>query len=173
MISKTQIRRLLVIGLACVLSVTACTVSYKFTGASISPDVKTISIRYFQNRAEIVEPSLAQSITEALIDKCRAQTSLSFVNGLGDVDFEGEITAYDSRPLTVGGDSRAATNRFSITVKVKYTNSKEPELSYDQSFTRYEDYDSSLDFRSVEAGLSSKIIELLIEDIFNRAFVNW
>ena len=150
-----------------------CKVSYSFTGASISPEIKTISVQYFQNRASIVQTGLGQYITDALIDKCKAQTNLNFVNGPGDVDFEGEIVDYNTRPQTVAADAQAATNRFSITVKVKYTNSVNTDLSFEQTFSRYEDYDSKYNLDEVERELSAKIVDLLVEDIFNKAFVNW
>lgn len=150
-----------------------CKVSYSFTGASISPDVKTISIQYFQNRASLVMPGLSQNLTDALTDKCKAQTNLGFINGIGDVNFEGEITDYSARPLTVSADAQAATNRFTIGVRVKFTNSVDPGLSFEQTFSRYEDYDSNIDLSQVEKELSATIIELLVEDIFNKAFVNW
>lgn len=155
------------------ISGAGCTITYKFSGASISPKVKTISIQNFLNRASLVQPALSQYITYALIDKCKSQTNLSIVNGIGDVTFEGEITDYNTRPLTVSADARAAMNRFTITVKVKFTNSIEPNLNYDQTFSRYQDYDSNLDLSTVEKDLSDKIIVLLVEDIFNQAFVNW
>lgn len=156
-----------------ILLLYGCKISYSFTGASISPDVKTISIEYFQNRASLVQPGLSQILTDALIDKCKAQTNLSFINSTGDVNFEGEITDYNTRPLTVSADAQAATNRFTITVRVKFTNAVDPELSYEQNFSRYEDYDSAFSLADVEDSLSGKIVELLVEDIFNRAFVNW
>jgi len=156
-----------------IITLSGCKISYSFTGASISPAVKTISIQYFQNRASLVQPGLSQYLTDALTDKCKAQTNLSLVNGIGDVNFEGEITDYNTKPLTVAADAQAATNRFTITVKVKFTNSVEPDLSYEQTFSRYEDYPSETDLSTVEKSLSDKIIELLIEDIFNRAFANW
>jgi hypothetical protein len=152
---------------------TGCKISYSFSGASISPKVKTISVQYFLNRASLVQPTLSQALTEALIDKCKAQTNLSFVNGTGDVSFEGQITDYNTRPLTVSADATAAMNRFTIAVKVKFTNSVEPDLSYDQTFSQYQDYDSNLDLSQVEKELSDKIITLLVEQIFNQAFVNW
>jgi hypothetical protein len=148
-------------------------VTYSFSGASISPLVKSISIQYFQNRANLVQPGLSQYLTDALIDKCKAQTNLNFVNGVGDVNFEGEITDYNTRPLTVSADTRAAMNRFTISVRVKFTNSVDADLSYEQTFSRYEDYDSNLDLSNVEKELSDKIIALIVEDIFNQAFVNW
>jgi hypothetical protein len=151
----------------------SCKVTYSFSGASISPKAKTFSVQYFQNRAPIVQPGLSQAITDALIDKCKAQTSLSYINDIGDVSFVGEISDYNTRPLTVAADAQAAMNRFTITVKVKFTNSIDPDLSFEQSFSRYEDYDSNFDLSAVEADLSDKIIDMIVEDIFNQAFVNW
>ena len=151
----------------------ACRISYSFSGASISPQIKTLSVQRFFNRASLVQPGLDQYITDALIDKCRSQTNLQIVRDLGDVDFEGEITDYRTQPLTVGADSYASMNRFTITVRVKFTNTVEPHLSYEQSFSAYEDYDGSKDLSAVEQDLSVKIFEKIVEDIFNRAFVNW
>lgn len=151
----------------------SCKISYSFSGASISPGVKTMSIQYFQNRASLVQPELSQNLTEALIDKCKAQTNLKLVSGLGDVNFEGEITDYKTETLTISGEARAAMNRFTIAVRVRFANAVEPDKSYEQVFARFENYDSNLDLSQVEQSLSAKIIEQLIEDIFNKAFVNW
>ncbi|MBS0010928.1 MAG: LptE family protein [Bacteroidales bacterium] len=156
-----------------IFTVAGCTIRYSMSGASISPNVKTISVRYFENRANLVQPGLSQYLTDELLDKCRAQTNLNFVSEAGDVSFEGEISDYRTEPLTVSGDARAAMNRFTIAVRVAFTNLVEPDFSYEQTFTRYEDYDSSKELSQVEQELSEKIIEQLVEDIFNRAFVNW
>jgi len=155
------------------LALSGCKISYSSTGASISPEVKTYSVQYFQNRASLVQPGLSQLLTNALMDKCRSQTDLKFLNGIGDVNFEGEISDYNTRPLTVAANARAATNRFTISVKVKFTNAIDPTLNFEQTFSRYEDYDSNLDLSSVERELSDKIVEMIVEDIFNQAFVNW
>ena len=156
-----------------IITTVACKISYSFSGASISPQIKTLSVQRFFNTAALVQPGLDQTITDALLDKCKAQTSLRIVSELGDVDFEGEITDYNTQPVTVGADAYAATNRFTITVKVKFTNTVEPNFSFDQSFSRYVDYDGNKDLSAVEQDLSSEIIKLIIEDIFNKAFVNW
>jgi len=174
--SKNQfyIIRIFVLLLICGTVVTAgCKISYSFSGASISPEVKNFSVQYFQNRASLVQPGLSQTLTNALIDKCRSQTNLKYTTGIGDANFEGEITDYNTRPYTVAADARAASNRFTISVRVKFTNIIDPDLSFDKTFSRYEDYDSNLDLSSVESELSEKIIEAIVEDIFNQAFVNW
>ncbi|MGD0756724.1 MAG: LptE family protein [Bacteroidales bacterium] len=172
-ISRITIYRFFVFVLIVVVSLFyACSVSYKFTGASTS-GLKTFSVQYFQNRAPIVQPGLSQNLTDALIDKCKAQTSLKYTTSPGDANFEGDITDYNTKPLTVGADAQAATNRFTISIKVKFTNAIDPTLSFEQTFSRYEDYNSSLDLSAVEQNLSNQIIAMLVEDIFNQAFVNW
>lgn len=165
----------IVLPLALLVMAVGCGVKmkYSFTGASIPIEANTISVATFQNRASLVQLGLTQSVTDALIDMCRAQTNLSIVASGGDLSFEGDITDYKTQPLTVGGDEQAAMNRFSITVRVKYVNIFNEENSFDQSFTRYQDYSSGLDLSDVEASLSEEIVKMLIEDIFNRAFVNW
>ncbi len=148
-------------------------ISYSFTGAS-TIGLKTISVQYFQNRASLVQPALSQTLTDALIDKCKSQTNLNIVNGLGDVNFEGEISDYSTKPLTVSADATAASYRFTITVKVKFTNAVNPDNSFEESFSRYVDYSSSTELNQVtEDEYSKEIVDMLVEDIFNRAFVNW
>ena len=168
-----RVNRLLLIPVVCLAILYGCKVTYSFTGASISPKVKTFSVQFFQNRAPLVQPGLSQFVTDAMIDKCKGQTNLKYITTLGDVNFEGAITEYNSRPQTVAADAQAAMNRFTITVKVKFTNSVDPELNFDQSFSRYEDYSGNLDLSQVEKELSDKIIAMIVEDIFNQAFVNW
>jgi len=153
--------------------VQGCKISYSFSGASISPEVKTVSVQFFPNRASIVNPTLSQDFTDALKDKIKGQTSLIFENDLGDVNFEGEISDYSTQPLSITGEQRAALNRFTITVKVKFSNAIDPDQDFDSSFSRYRDYDSSKDLSDVEQDLITEILKDLTEDIFNKAFVNW
>ncbi len=164
--------RILIVFLGIIFIVQGGCGIYSFSGAS-TEGLSTVSIQYFQNRASLVQPGLSQNLTDALIDKCKSQTNLNVINGLGDANFEGEISDYNTKPLTVSADATAAMNRFTITVKVKFTNAADPDMSFEQSFSRYEDYNSSFDLSAVEAELSEKIIEMIVEDIFNRAFVNW
>jgi hypothetical protein len=150
-----------------------CKVTYSFSGASYSALTKTFNVVYFQNRAPLVQPGLSQYLTDALIDKVKGQTSLNYITEPGDVSFEGEIKDYSTVPLTVAADARAAMNRFTIAVRVKFTNTITPDKSFEQVFSRYEDYDSNLNLSDVEKDLSDKIVEMIVEDIFNQAFVNW
>lgn len=158
---------------ATILFLPGCSVKYGFSGASLSPEVKSISIQYFQNMAPLVQPGLSQYVTDELTDRVRSQTNKEMVRDLGDVDFEGEIVDYRTAPQAVSGNATASVNRFTISVRVRYTNTIEPDLSFEQTFSRFEDYDSALDLSNVEQDLTEKIIEQIIEDIFNRAFVNW
>jgi len=151
----------------------SCKISYSFKGTTIDPRIKTFSVQNFNNRAPLVQARLSQIITDALKDKVQGQTSLKLTNGFADVEFSGDITNYDTRPTAITGQDTAALNRFTISVRVKYTNTVNPEFSFDQSFSRYEDYSSSKNLSAVEDELTQLIVENIIEDIFNKAFINW
>ena len=152
-----------------------CGIKYSFTGGSIPEGMKTVTVEFFENTAPIVYPTLSQNFTEALKDRIRNQSSLSQVNSDGDAIFEGRITGYSIAPAAVeAGTDRAALNRLSITISVKYTSNIDPEDSFEQSFTRFKDFSSATTpIQTQEEGLIRDINEMLTEDIYNRAFENW
>jgi len=151
----------------------ACKISYSFTGANLSPAVRTYSVYYFPNRARLINPTLSQTFTEDLKEKLRRQTSLTELSEGGDIEFEGQITGYEVRPMSIQKDDLAAKNRLTVSVKLKYTNSKSPEENFERSFSAYEDYDSNLSISDVEEELTGLIIVKLTEDIFNATIANW
>lgn len=146
---------------------------YSFTGASIPPGAKTISVATFQNYAATVNPQLSQKLTDDLRQMFSSQTSLSVTNEDGDLQLSGDIVGYDTRASALSSSDEVSMNRLTITVKVKFVNKVDPEADFEQSFTRYRDYAASQDFSSVEAGLMAEIVNELCEDIFNKAVVNW
>lgn len=151
---------------------TSCGV-YSFTGASIEPEVKTVSIDYFQNHATLVNPVLSQTITEALKDRFLSRTSLKLIDEEGDLQFSGIITGYNTSPQAITSDQTAALNRLTVTVRVTFINTIDERKNFNTSFSRYVDYDSSLNLSDVEGSLMDEIVAELINDIFNRAVVNW
>jgi hypothetical protein len=155
------------------VTLTGCKIQYSFSGVNISEDVLTYSVQYFPNRAPIVQAQLSQEFTDALMDKIQGNTSLELSNDGGDVHFSGEITGYETRPTAITGAEEAARNRLTITVRVKYTNVMEPELDYDSSFSRYEEYSAEDNLSDVEDDLIALIVDDLVEDIFNKAFISW
>ena len=146
---------------------------YSFSGASISPYAETVSIGYFQNNASMVQPTLSNSMTERLKDQFISQTNLNLTDVSGDLQFEGEITGYKVKPIAIQANETAAQNRLTISVKVNFTNNLDENQNYSQSFSHYADFDSSQDLSSVETELIDQIIEVLSENIFNKAVANW
>nr|WP_321354828.1 LptE family protein [uncultured Draconibacterium sp.] len=159
-------------GLVGILS-PSCKVSYSFTGANLSPEVKTFTVYYFPNRARLVNPTLSQNFTEKLREKLTRQTSLNELSESGDLEFQGEITGYELKPMSVQKADVVAQTRLTITIKLKYTNNKVTEDNFEKSFSAYEDFDSNLSISSEEERLSTEIIEKLTEDIFNATIANW
>lgn len=147
---------------------------YSFTGTSIQPDVKTVTINYFEYKALKVNPSLSNQMTEALQEKFLKLTRLEQVDIDGDLEIIGEISGYDVKATAVTANEEAAQSRLTVTVKVSFVNRKYPEDNFEnKSFSSYADFDSSLTLDSVEAGLCEEIVEKLCEDIFNATVANW
>lgn len=149
---------------------------YSFTGASISPSVKTVSINYFPNNATFVSPTFSQKFSDALRDKFTTQTNLMIVNKGGDLNIEGEITGFDpNQPVAIQGgvDQTASLYRLTVTVNVRFTNNKDEKQNFETKFTTYEDYGRDKRFSDVEDNLIGLINEKLVQDIFNKAVVNW
>jgi len=159
--------------LALTMTLSGCRVNYSFTGASIPPEAKTLNIKHFPNRASLVEPTLSQTFTEALKDKFINETNLTLTNQKGDLILEGAITGYSTQPVAIQGDDQAAINRLTISVLVKYTNTVDEKMSFESSFSRYSDYSSTQNLSAVQEGLIQEITQWLVEDIFNKAVVNW
>ncbi len=154
------------------LATFSCKINYSFTGASISPNIKTISIAFFPNYSTFVNPSLSQTFTEALKDKFVSQTSLELMKEDGDLQFSGEITDYRTTPAAITGDLASQT-RLTITIKVKYVNTKDSTQDFEKSFSQYSDFPSSSSLDAVEGELVKEIIDKINDDIFNASVSNW
>jgi len=152
----------------------ACSISYSLNTAAINYDVlKTISIKDFPNQADLVYPPLAQAFTNALKNRYIQQTRLKMISSGADLEFEGEITNYQTQELAVREDARASQTRLTVTVKVRYLNNKEQGRDLDQSFSAYRDYDNSKSLDSVQDELVRLIVDDLTDQIYNATLGNW
>jgi len=152
---------------------TGCKINYSFTGANLSPEIKTFTVYYFPNRARLVNPTLSQTFTEDLKTKLQRQTSLDELAEAGDIEFEGQITGYEVRPMSIQKEDLAAQNRLTITVKVKYTDNVDPDKNFERNFSAFDDFDSTLSLSDIEGALVPDIVRKLHEDIFNATIANW
>lgn len=147
---------------------------YSFTGTSIQPDVKSVTINYFEYKAPKVNPSLSNMMTEALQEKFTRLTKLEQVDIDGDLEIVGAITGYDVKATAISASEQATQNRLTVNVKVSFVNRKYPEDDFDdKGFSAYADFDATQSLDAVEAGLCEEIVEKICEDIFNSTVAKW
>ena len=147
---------------------------YSFTGTTIQNDVNTIHIEYFEYKAQKVNPSLSNDLTEALRTRFRRMTRLEQVEQDGDLEITGEVTGYNVSAAAITADEVAARNRLTVTVRVNFTNRKYPEDDFsDKNFSQYAEFKSDLSLESVESDLCKEIIDALCDDIFNATVAQW
>tara|TARA_R110001583_G_scaffold163880_1_gene316325 strand:- start:5993 stop:6499 length:507 start_codon:yes stop_codon:yes gene_type:complete len=147
---------------------------YSFTGTNLHPDVKTVQIDYFPNNAVLIEPTLSQDFTNALLDLFLEQTNLSLVKAGGDLQFEGEITGYRINPMTATAEQTAAQSRLTVTVNVRFFNNKLEDDNFEKTFSHYYDYDANEQLTdSVLEDAFTEILERITQDIFNASVAKW
>jgi len=152
---------------------------YSFTGASISPDVKTISIQNFYNNAPLGPSNMSVVFSEKLRDYFQQNTSLTFVDRNGDLQIEGYIDNYTINPVGANssGNNRdvdfAQLSRITITVQATYVNITDDEFDFEKKFSFFKDYDQSLDLSSNEEAFVEEIFDQIVIDIFNASVANW
>ena len=163
------------IHIVCLLLAVLCTRCgiYSFSGASIPAEAKTVSVQYFPNQAQLINPLLSENFTTALRDAIMNQTSLDMVDSGGDLSFEGEIVDYRTTPVAITAGQTAALNRLTITVNVRFVNNFDESKNFETKFSNYVEYPSDQELNSVQESLTATIVEALVEDVFNKALVNW
>ena len=160
--------------LGVLLCCNACTISYKFNGASIDySKVKTISVADFTHNAALVYAPLAVNLTDGIKDLYQRQTRLEQVPRGGNLELEGEITGYQLTPMAVSADSYAAETKLTITVKVRFTNNIAPEESFEKTYSAYQTFDSSQMLTDVQDELCNTMITEIADQIYNDTVAKW
>ncbi len=148
--------------------------AYSFTGASIPAGTETYQVNRFENTSLLIEPGLERDFKLALEDLIQNQTNLRLVPSKGDLVYEGEITDYRISPTTATSDNRAAQNRLTISVKLRFFNRKKEEDDLDQGFTFFYDYPGSEQLvGSQKTTAHEEIFERITQDIFNATLAKW
>lgn len=146
---------------------------YNFTGTG-KIDAETFQVNYFINNSELIEPGLDLEFTRALQVLIQSQTNLNLTNSGGDLIYEGEITGFRISPMSATADQRAAQNRVTMTVNLRYTNTKKEEDDFEKSFSFFYDYPA--DQQLVGPTLSAakdELFERITQDIFNATLAKW
>lgn len=156
------------------MSVVACSISYKFNGASIDyTKTKTIQINDFPIRASYVWGPMAPMFNNALKDMFANHTRLAQVKRNGDMKIEGEITQYSQRNKSVSSEGYSAQTELSITVNVRFVNNANHSLDFERQFTASQSYETTRSLNSVQEELVSQMVKDLTEQIFNATVANW
>ena len=98
---------------------------------------------------------------------------MTLVKNNGDIIIEGDITGYRQSDEAVTGNDVSSLSRLTITVKVRYIDTKNEENSYEQTFSNFAQFDSRRTLADAETELIDEINEKLAQDIFNKSLGNW
>ncbi|HBD27149.1 LptE family protein [Flavobacterium sp.] len=163
---------IIVFSIAISLLVNSCGV-YNFTGAK-PVDAKTFQVNYFQNNAPLIEPGIERTFTLELQDIIQSQTNLNLVSQGGELLYEGEIVDYRITPMTATADQRAAQNRLTVTVMVRFTNRNKEDDNFEKRFSFFYDFDANQQLVGSQLTTALDVIfERITQDVFNESLAKW
>lgn len=162
----------IIVAILVLMAFNSCSV-YNFTGAA-PIEAKTFQVNYFQNNADLIEPGIELRFTRDLQNLIQDQTNLSLTNSGGELVYEGEITDYRISPMTATADQRAAQNRLTISVMVRFRNTKKEEDDLEKRYSFYYDFSgTSLPTGSILTTALDEIFTRITQDIFNDTLAKW
>ncbi len=173
LLRKLKISLVVLVAFGCLYACGA----YNFTGGDVGT-AQTFQVNYFQNYAtqspgSTFDPGLDREFTLSLQDLILSQTSLDLVGNEGDLLYEGEIVEYRVSPMTATAEQRAAQNRLTMTVNVRFFNRTKEDSDFEQRFSFFFDYDANAQLASVRDEAHQEIFERINQDIFNRSLADW
>jgi len=175
--TSNYLKKHIILTIACVVlctfSLQSCKVNYSLTGISVG-NAKSFQVNFFQNNARLIEPGIDILFTNTLYDLIVNQTSLEPSDNNGDLVYEGEITDYRIAPMTATADQRAAQNRLTISVNVRFFNKTDEEQNFEQNFSFFYDYGANDQLTgSIRDTALEVIYERITQDIFQKSLANW
>jgi hypothetical protein len=146
---------------------------YNFTGTG-KIDAKTFQVNYFQNDAQLTEPGIDRTFTLTLQDLIQNQTNLNLAKNGADLTYEGEIVDYRISPMTATADLKAAQNRLTIRVNVRFTNKNKEADNFEKTFDFFYDYPATQQLTGSTLSSAIKVIfERITQDVFNESLAKW
>lgn len=154
-------------------ALTACSISYKFTGTSINYDmIKTIQIDKIVNRAPYGWAPMEAILNNKLQDVYANQTRLKLVKRGGDLHVAGEIVSYDQFNKGISADGYASQVQLRLTVNIRFENAKTNQ-KWEKQFTATSQYDSTQQLTAVQESLVTEMVKDLCDQIFNATVADW
>lgn len=141
-------------------TLTSCGV-YSFTGTTLSPDIKTVTVNNFTLATAGGPANLPLTFNEKLKEYYQRYTNLKVVPLNGDMVLEGNITGYDLLAIAPTASDQAGVNRLQITVLTRFYNNKDETKNFEQSFSFYQDFPQNQTLSQNESRLVPKILDQL------------
>ena len=109
-----------------------------------------------------------------LQDLIQNQTNLNLISSGGDLLYEGEIVDFRITPMTATADLKAAQNRLTIAVNVRFSNKNKEADDFEKRFSFFYDYPAAKQLIGSDLNVAlDEIFERITQDIFNESLAKW
>ena len=142
-------------------------------GGNFPVDVTSINIEFFNNKANIIAPTLSPTLTDKLRDKFLSESKLTLNDDNPSLNLSGYISGYDVEAVASKDNSTATLNRLRITVHAKLESEVAKDFNFEQDFVKFREFDAAKSLTEVENELIDEITDMLVQEIFNKIAMDW
>lgn len=147
--------------------------AYSFTGASVPPHLKTITIPLVDDQSGFGEAGLREDFTRELTDQFISDNSIRVADrSTADAMLTGSIVNVTDAPSMVQGGEQVSQRRITMSVKFAFQDMKLRRKIWEKSFSNWGDYESGGGLSQRQSGLK-EAIRKLSEDVLLETVSGW
>ena len=147
--------------------------AYSFTGASVPPHLKTITIPLVDDQSGFGEAGLREDFTRELTDQFISDNSIRVADrSTADAMLTGSIVSVNDAPSMVQQGEQVSQRRITMSVKFAFQDMKLRRKIWEKSFSNWGDYESGGGLSQRQSGLK-EAIRKLSEDVLLETVSGW
>ncbi len=145
---------------------------YSFTGSSVPPHMKTISIPLMQDQSGFGEPNLKEELTKKLTDLFINDNTLSIADrSTADAIIEGTVVAVSDAPIVIEKGEKVDSRRITISTRITLQDLQLRKMMWEKDFANWGDYKTG-NFEERQKAIT-EALRKISEDILLQTVSNW
>lgn len=145
---------------------------YSFTGGTIPPHLKTITILSVTDNSGLGNPRYREILTQQLIEKFRNDNSFTLAERNGDAQLTAVITSITDATVAVGSGEIERERKTVVTVEADYFDSVKKKSIWKKPFSTYQIYIVAEGQSGRDAAVESAL-KLMSNDLLTAVVSGW
>ncbi len=145
---------------------------YSFTGGTIPPHLKTLSISQAGDNSGFGNPRFREYLTEQIIDRFRKDNSFTLVETGGDAKLTAAISTISDATVTVSTGELERERKVTVTMEAEYFDGIKKKSIWKKTLSNFQIYAIAEGQVGRDAGIT-KALKQLSDDLLTAVVSGW